>query len=253
MGTRSLPALEASRLTSLAAPFQAPLRDPGRGPRLGLIAANARSSPAFSRQALRRIPPFSSPLSQPRSCPLLVRKGGLEPPRLAAQAPKACASASSATFALYTYSHHSFRTPRTPANILALGGVSRGLGPGSRHGVVRPPRLERGTCGFEGRRSIQLSYGRRAERISQRVLLPQKSPPWQLAGCRPGRTAGTSMGQTTTSCRLVPHLPTSLGNRCIPSCGAGSRCVITAGGAPNWRRRSSTRNLWSWLPSVMAS
>ena len=61
----------------------------------------------------------------------MVRERGLEPPRLAAPDPKSGASASSAT----------------PAR------------------VVRPPGLEPGTYGLEGRCSIRLSYERTKESL----------------------------------------------------------------------------------------
>ncbi len=66
-----------------------------------------------------------------------MRERGLEPPRLAAPDPKSGASASSAT----------------PAE------------------VVRPPGLEPGTYGLEGRCSIQLSY----ERINEASGTPERS------------------------------------------------------------------------------
>jgi hypothetical protein len=36
--------------------------------------------------------------------------------------------------------------------------------------LARPARLERATCGFEVRRSIQLSYGRINKRINFRLM-----------------------------------------------------------------------------------
>src|SRR3546814_10629785 len=90
----------------------------------------------------------------------VVRKGGLEPPRLAAPAPKAGASTSSATFAISARqrrSAHLTRRVRERRKKLVRAPVGRrALSAGSRFSLGRTSRSEEHT--FELQSLMRISY-----------------------------------------------------------------------------------------------
>lgn len=178
-----------------------------------------------------------------RGSPLMVRKGGLEPPRVSPQDPKSCASASSATFAGSLPFSGGIRVAR----LRSSQGMTEGAGKvgclarttGTR-GVARPPRLERGTCGFEGRRSIRLSYGRIQEGSPGPIFLSQS--PWRKQFHRPGRFLEPSDPPRSPTSATSP----SSGTRTGRTGGAGaawSRCWTAVAGS---RRRTGPPCPGSW-------
>ena len=270
---RSLGAVRIRRLA-----FQGRLRFPGRVPRLVPMAAAARSSLALSPRAYGVSRPSRPPSPPSQNLQVWCERGDSNPHGL----PHRILSPARLPVPPLSRGHHPSagqapdphrqapapvspplrNTPCLPVG-LGLWLPREAMAGWTRKVVVRPPRLERGTCGFEGRRSIQLSYGRRAERVTRtalyitewlRVAMGRKRlaenarpelqprPATKSAASRDAArhqaTPAPPSPYTRISWRWLPQVPTRRGRRCMPSLGAGHLWVTTASDTPICRSRS---------------
>ncbi len=265
---RSLGAVRIRRLA-----FQGRLRFPGRVPRLVPMAAAARSSLALSPRAYGVSRPSRPPSPPSQNLQVWCERGDSNPHGL----PHRILSPARLPVPPLSRGHHPSagqapdpprqapapvspplrNTPCLPVG-LGLWLPREAMAGWTRKVVVRPPRLERGTCGFEGRRSIQLSYGRRAERVTRTALYITEWLRVAMGRKRPSRTTAAAGHQersitgrcsapgnpappspyTRISWRWLPQVPTRRGRRCMPSLGAGHLWVTTASDTPICRSRS---------------